>query len=546
MVFFALFLSGRPRATLVFPSVFDAISMKKLLSPALLVATAVLSANAANAQTVVCVETNLDTFCMELLQSQAPLATANFLRYVDDGDYTNTLIHQSERGGYLVGGMWQASLDPLAVAADAPVAYQTSIANTRGTVALVTTPGQPNSATSGFRINVADNSARFTPSNSGTVFARVLGDGLTVADRLSKLTVHSLNSSHLSQAPLLQLDNKITADDLVQIKRVYRYAGTLADFNNYGINFPPKEVIPPQIEEVACLQTSLGELCMRLYKDDAPNTVSNFTKYITDGDYNGSIFHRSVPGFVVQGGGFRFTTSTITEVPADPAVANEYKRPNTFGTIAMAKLGDQPNSATNQWFINTADNTDVLGSTNNGGFTVFGEVIPSDIPVLTDITSIRPYDLSPTYGSAFGEVPLLNPDADRSLDDFINVDSAYLAQRDVAAQPEADTTPLRNIVALATYGVQFTGSGIRIPVRFGSKFYQLVLNRNTDDTSLFSVDLIRIVELKDTGRISATLAGDVLMIPTVRVGDKVYANVTMRMTDSRTLTFRLESLEQLP
>lgn len=520
--------------------------MKKLLSPALLVAAAVLSANAAQAQTVVCVETNLDTFCMELLQSQAPLATANFLRYVDDGDYTNTLIHQSERGGYLTGGLWQASLDPVPVPADPPVAYQTSAANTRGTVALVTTPGLPNSATSGFRINVADNSSRFTSSNSGTVFARVLGDGLTVVDRLSKLTVHSLNGSHLFQAPLLQLDSKITADDLVQIKRVYRYAGTLADFNNYGINFPPKEVIPPQIEQVACLQTSLGELCMRLYRDDAPNTVNNFIKYVTDGDYNGSFFHRSVPGFVVQGGGFRFSSGTITEVPADPAVANEYKRPNTFGTIAMAKLGDQPNSATNQWFINTADNTDVLGSTNNGGFTVFGEVIPSDIPVLRDITSIRPYDLSPTYGSAFGEVPLLNPDADRSLDDFINVDSAYLAQRDVAAQAEADTTPLRNIVALGTYGVQFTGSGIRIPVRVGSKFYQLILNRNTDDTSLFSVDLIRIVELKDTGRISATLSGDLLTIPTVRVGNQIYANVTLRMTDSRTLTFRLESLEQLP
>jgi peptidyl-prolyl cis-trans isomerase A (cyclophilin A) len=393
---------------------------------------------------------------------------------------------------------------------------------------------------------VADNSNSFTSANSGTVFARVLGDGLTVTDRLSKLTVHALNGSHLNQAPMLQLDSKVTADDLVQINRIYRYAGTLADFNNYGVNFPPEAVIPPQLEEVACLQTSLGELCMRLFRAEAPNTVTNFVKYVTDGDYNGSFFHRSVAGFVVQGGGFRFNSGTVTDVPADPAVANEYNRPNTYGTVAMAKLGDQPNSATNQWFLNVADNTNILGTSNNGGFTVFGEVIPSDIPVLTDISAIRAYDLSASLGGAFAEVPLLNPDADRSSDDFINVESAYLAQRDVAAQAEENAGPLSNVVALGTYGLQFTGSGIRIPVRVGGKLYQLVLNRGTDDASLFSVDLIRIVELKDTNRITANFDGELLTIPTVRVGDSVYVNVTMRLTDSRTLTFRLENYEQLP
>lgn len=515
--------------------------------PAILMAAAAsLACSSALAQTVVCVETNLDTFCMELLQRQAPLATANFLRYVDDGDYTGTLLHQSVRGGYLVGGLWQASLEPVAIAADAPVAYEASAANTRGTVALVTTPGQPNSATSGFRINVADNSSSFMSANSGTVFARVLGDGLTVIDRLSKLTVHALNGSHLIQAPMLQLDSKVTADDLVQIKRVYRYAGTLADFNNYGVNFPPKQQIPQQIEEVACLLTSLGELCMRLFKDDAPNTVTNFVKYVTDGDYNGSFFHRSVAGFVVQGGGFRFQGSGVTEVPADPAVVNEYKRPNTYGTIAMAKLGDQPNSATNQWFVNIANNTDILNTSNNGGFTVFGEVIPSDIPVLADISAIRAYDLSASLGGAFAEVPLLNPDTDRSLDDFINVESAYLAQRDVAAAADTSTGPLSSVVALGTYGLQFTGSGVRIPVRVAGKLYQLVFNRSADDATVFSVDLIRIVELKDTGRIVANFDGTLLTIPTVRVGDRVYANVTLRLTDSRTLTFKLESFEQLP
>jgi len=533
---------------LVIQRVFDAISMKKISSPLLLVAASALYGNLAMAQTVVCVETNLDTFCMELLQSQAPVATANFLRYVDDGDYTDSLIHQSVRNGYLVGGLWKASLEPTTVAADAPVANEASIANTRGTVALVTTPGQPNSATSGWRINVADNSGSFNGNNSGAVFARVLGDGMKVVDRLARLTVHAVNGSHLNQAPLLKLDSRLTADDLVQVKRIYRYAGTLADFNNYGLNFPPKEQIPPQLEDVVCLQTNLGELCMRLFRNETPATVANFLKYVNDGDYDGSFFHRSVPDFVVQGGGFRFNSATgsVVEVPADPPVVNEYNIPNTYGTVAMAKLGDQPNSATNQWFINIADNTEVLNTGNNGGFTVFGAVLLSDFNVLRDIASIRPYDLSPNFGAAFAEVPLVNPDSVRSTDDFISVERAFVTQRDVAAPTEDDVSPLRNIVALGTYGTQPLGQGVRFPVRIGGKLYQIFLMRSLEDASVFYIDLIRIVELIDNGRVAASYDGNTLRIPTVRVGNTVIANVVLRLTDVRTLTFRLESYEQLP
>jgi cyclophilin family peptidyl-prolyl cis-trans isomerase len=125
------------------------------------IAAAVSCLSQAFGQSIVCVETNLDSFCMELLQAQAPLATANFLRYVDDGDYTNTLLHSSVRNGYLVGGQWKASLTAEPIPTDPAVANETSIAQTRGTVALVTNPGQPNSAQSGFRINVSDNSASF-------------------------------------------------------------------------------------------------------------------------------------------------------------------------------------------------------------------------------------------------------------------------------------------------------------------------------------------------------------------------------------------------
>ncbi|MEL6224380.1 MAG: peptidylprolyl isomerase, partial [Cyanobacteria bacterium J06627_8] len=98
-----------------------------------------------------------------------------------------------------------------------------------------------------------------------------------------------------------------------------------------------------------------------LFDQDAPQTVQNFRNYVEDGDYENSIIHRSVPGFVVQGGGFTSTViSSIPPIPTDAPVVNEFssERSNTRGTIAMAKLGGDPDSATSQWFFNLADNND--------------------------------------------------------------------------------------------------------------------------------------------------------------------------------------------
>ncbi|MES2604486.1 MAG: peptidylprolyl isomerase [Pseudomonadota bacterium] len=519
--------------------------MKKLFSSALLLSAAALLSSAVHAQAIVCVETNLDSFCLEMLEADAPKATANFLRYVDEGDYTDTLVHSSVRNTYLVGGMFEASLDPIPMAADPAVASEYKLPNDRGTVALVTTPGQPNSATSGWRINVADNSAAFSAANSGAVFARVLGDGMAVVDRLSKLSTHALNSGHLSQAPLLQLDGTITADDLVQVKRMYRYGGTLADFANYGINFPPKDPALVDIRDVVCMETNLGEVCVLMFPEDAPQTVANFLRYVNDGDYNGSFFHRSVSGFVLQGGGFKFGDGVVTEIPADPPVINEYKRPNTVNTIAMAKFGNDPNSATNQWFFNLADNTETLNTANNGGFTVFGEIILSDRRVLNRLAGVIPYNLSSSLGSAFAETPLVNPDVNRSADDFVTIERAFVTQRDIAATEDTTTSPLAKVVALGTYGPQAVAIGARFPVKVGNKIYRVILNRIDGDPNLFGVDLIRIIELKDTGRITATFDGRYLRIPTLRAGDKVYANILLEITNTRTLEFYLHSYEQL-
>jgi cyclophilin family peptidyl-prolyl cis-trans isomerase len=136
----------------------------------------------------------------------------------------------------------------------------------------------------------------------------------------------------------------------------------------------------------------------------APATVTNFLNYVNDGNYVNSIIHRSVPGFIIQGGGFTVDDLDIDTVATDPPVVNEFntQRSNTRGTIAMAKLGNNPNSATSQWFFNLADNSANLDS-QNGGFTVFGEVLSElDLEPLEAIASLPIYN-----GSRFFDQPAL-------------------------------------------------------------------------------------------------------------------------------------------
>jgi len=125
------------------------------------------------------------------------------------------------------------------------------------------------------------------------------------------------------------------------------------------------------------LKTSLGDITVELYADKAPKSVENFLAYVNSGFYDGTIFHRVIDNFMVQGGGF---TRELRQKPTRPAIPNEAKNglSNTRGTLAMARTGD-PNSATAQFFINVVDNPRLdFTSDQNGmtwGYAVFGKVI---------------------------------------------------------------------------------------------------------------------------------------------------------------------------
>ena len=140
----------------------------------------------------------------------------------------------------------------------------------------------------------------------------------------------------------------------------------------------------------------VSDIVIDLFPDDAPISVENFLGYVTRGDYIGSFIHRSVPGFVVQGGGF--LANPISPVPVQAPILNEFGRSNLRGTVAYARQGGVVNSATSQFFFNIQDNVGL--DTVDEGFTVFGEVVSG--MVLVDAINNAPIE---NFGGAFGEVP---------------------------------------------------------------------------------------------------------------------------------------------
>ncbi len=141
-----------------------------------------------------------------------------------------------------------------------------------------------------------------------------------------------------------------------------------------------------------------------------PETVANFLQYVDGGFYEGTFIHRSVPGFVVQGGGFIANGAyppDIKNVEQFAPVVNEPGNTNIRGTIAMAKLGSDPNSATNQWFFSLADNSANLDN-QNGGFTAFGRVLGNGMAAVDAIAAVPRFQ----YASPFDTVPIRDvPDA---------------------------------------------------------------------------------------------------------------------------------------
>jgi peptidyl-prolyl cis-trans isomerase B (cyclophilin B) len=136
------------------------------------------------------------------------------------------------------------------------------------------------------------------------------------------------------------------------------------------------------------LSTSLGDITLELDSVNAPISAANLVDYVTSGHFDGTIFHRVIPGFMVQGGGF---TADMVQKPTRGSIPNEADNgcKNTRGTVAMARTSD-PNSASSQFFINVADNgfLNHTAKTPQGwGYAVFGRVVEG-LDVVDQIVSV--------------------------------------------------------------------------------------------------------------------------------------------------------------
>lgn len=162
--------------------------------------------------------------------------------------------------------------------------------------------------------------------------------------------------------------------------------------------------LPIITEPSVRLETTLGDVRIEMYFAEAPVTSLNFLQYVADGFYDGTIMHRVISGFVVQGGGF-LPSLAAQEGVRDPIV-NEFdpSRSNVRGTLAMAKRGGDPDSATSQFFFNLVDNSSNLDN-QNGGFTVFA-VVADGLDVMDAMGEVDTETREDPDGMAFSDVPV--------------------------------------------------------------------------------------------------------------------------------------------
>jgi len=147
-----------------------------------------------------------------------------------------------------------------------------------------------------------------------------------------------------------------------------------------------RDIVKSQ-SNVVKLETSMGNIVIELNEQAAPITVKNFLEYVTEGFYDGTIFHRVIPGFMIQGGGF--TNKLVRKETQDPIINEARGGPsNKRGTLAMARTSD-PDSATSQFFINHSDN-EFLNYVNSdqAGYAVFGKVTEG-MDVVDAIASVK-------------------------------------------------------------------------------------------------------------------------------------------------------------
>ncbi|MCW5617835.1 MAG: peptidylprolyl isomerase [Nitrosomonas sp.] len=282
-----------------------------------------------------------------------------------------------------------------------------------------------------------------------------------------------------------------------------------------------------QANPVACFNSNMGHFCMELFERRAPGTVANFLRYVDSGAYTQGIFHRSMPGFVVQGGGFKVagsdTGAKVSAVDTFAPIKNEFGISNTQGTVAMAKVGGNPDSATSQWFVSLANNSTNLDF-QNGGFTVFAKILYEGMTVFDAIAALQRVN----FGSALSTTPTINYDITHvpQVENFVVI--SHIDVHDVTGVFDGSTV---------SFAVD-TGNGNYFDVRL-----QLV---PTESGIVFELDPASVTPLSALpgNRANFSAENGTLMIPSVMINETtIVNNVMLALTDPAIFQFTLVSFE---
>jgi len=280
--------------------------------------------------------------------------------------------------------------------------------------------------------------------------------------------------------------------------------------------------------EIVRVDTDTGSFVLEMYADIAPVTVANFLSYVNSGAYENTIIHRKVTNFVVQGGGFFYNPELgdISRINVGPAIVNEFNRSNTRGTIAMAKVSGDPNSATSQWFINLGDNSAELDS-QNGGFTVFGKVLGTGMSAVDAVGALQTVNV--TGAMSFSDVPILSLSGNTIADaDFVNVSMTALS-----TSSKFDSGKLS--VALNAGAI-------------GQAWVDFALTQSATEAiiTLIPSNTLFIDKVLENMATFDALTGT-LSIPELELnGEVAYTNVVFKLTDSKTYSFTLQSFDEAP
>ncbi len=237
--------------------------------------------------------------------------------------------------------------------------------------------------------------------------------------------------------------------------------------------------------------TNLGQYDIELFDAKAPNTVDNFLAYVNAKDYDSTIIERVVAGFVIQSGGYTFPD--LNYVPSNAAIKNEFGYSNKAGTIAMALTTKTDgttdvNSATNEWFINLADNSSSLDSQK---FTVFAHVLGDGMKTVGAIAAVPIFDLSSLFGSPFAELPLLNYTSDNQKNKVIPVAADYVEVKTVAVTYGLTYSATSDTPDLVTPTV--SGKTITLAYGFGNFGTAQVTVRATDNHGAYAQTTFKVV-----------------------------------------------------